>query len=190
MELEIAEHCRNLDARFCVFTRKRLIKLAFDFAKINGVSDRFNTVKILKGKDWVVAFCKRQVLTLCAPEHCSIGREIGFNTAQVTLFFENLKTCYERNIFPPERCFYMDETGISTLPASVPNVVITKGKRTVCKVTSGEKGQTVTAVCCMSASGLYVPPALVFPRKRTAPELFSSAPAGTLSLVTESGFMN
>jgi hypothetical protein len=66
----------------------------------------------------------------------------------------------------------MNETGISTVLASVPKVVTTKGKRTVCKVTSGEKGQTVTAVCFMSASGLYVPPALILPRKRMAPELF------------------
>jgi hypothetical protein len=84
----------------------------------------------------------------------------------------------------------MDETGISTVPASVPKIVTTKGKRTVCKVTSGEKGQTVTVVCCMSATGLYVPPALIFPRKRMAPELLSNAPTGTLALATESGFMN
>jgi hypothetical protein len=84
----------------------------------------------------------------------------------------------------------MDETGISAVPASVPKIVTTKGKRTVCKVTSGEKGQTVTAVCCMSASGLYVPPALIFPRKRMPPDLFSNSPAGALALVTESGFMN
>jgi hypothetical protein len=172
MELELAEHCRNLDARFYGLTRKRLMKLAFDFAKTNGFSGRFNTVKRLAGKDWVVAFCKLQGLTLRAPEHCSTGRAIGFNTAQVTLFFENLKTCYERNRFPPETCFNMDETGISTVPASVPNVVITKGKRTVCKVTSKEKCQRVTAACFMSASGLYVPPALIFPKKRMAPVPF------------------
>jgi hypothetical protein len=181
MELELAEHCRNLDARFYGLTRKRLMKLAFDFAEINGLSDRFNTVKRLAGKNWVVALSKRHGLTLRAPEHCSIGRAIGFNTAQLTLFFENLKTCYERNEFPPERCFNMDEAGISTVPASVPKVVTTKGKRTVCKVTSGEKGQTVTAVCCMSASGLHAPPALIFPRKRMAPELFSNAPTGALA---------
>jgi hypothetical protein len=84
----------------------------------------------------------------------------------------------------------MDETGISTVPASVPKVVTTKGKRTVCKVTSVEKGQTVTTVCCMSASGLYVPPALIFPRKRMAHELFPNSSTSTLALVTESGFMN
>jgi hypothetical protein len=153
-------------------------------------SDRFNTVKKLSGKDWVVAFCKRQGPTLREPEHCSIGRAIGFSTAKVTLFFENLKTCYEGNRFPPERCLNVDESGISAVRVSVPEVVTAKGKRIVCKVTSGEKGQTVTAVSCMSASGSYVPSALIFPRKRMVPDLFSNAPTGTLALVTESGFMN
>jgi hypothetical protein len=86
MELELVEHCRNLDAGFYGLTRKRLMKLVFDFAEVNGLSDRFNTVKRLEGKDWVVAFCKRQGLTLRTSEHCSIGRAIGFNTAQVTFF--------------------------------------------------------------------------------------------------------
>jgi hypothetical protein len=33
----------------------------------------------------------------------------------------------------------MDETGISTVPASVSKVVTTKRKRTVCKITSGKR---------------------------------------------------
>jgi hypothetical protein len=87
MELELVEHCRNLDARFCGLTRKRLMKLALDFDEINGLSDRFNTDKRSAGKDWVVAFCKRQGHTLRAPKHCSTGRAIRFNTAQATYFF-------------------------------------------------------------------------------------------------------
>jgi hypothetical protein len=96
MELERAEHCRNLDAKFYGLARNRLMQLAFDFAEMNGLSDRFNAVKRSAGKGWVVAFCKRQGLTL---QQCSIGRAIGFNTAQVTLYFKNLKTCCERNKF-------------------------------------------------------------------------------------------
>jgi hypothetical protein len=55
---------------------------------------------------------------------------------------------------------------------------------------SAERGQTVTAVCCMSASGIWVPPCLIFPRKRIRDELFVGAPPGTLKLVAESGYMN
>jgi hypothetical protein len=45
MELELAEHCRNFDARFCSLTRKRLMQLAFYFAEINELFDRFRAVK-------------------------------------------------------------------------------------------------------------------------------------------------
>jgi hypothetical protein len=48
----------------------------------------------------------------------------------------------------------------------------------------------VSAVCCMSTTGLYVPPALIFPKKRLAPDLSTNTPTSTLSLVTESSFMN
>lgn len=41
----------------------------------------------------------------------------------------------------------MDETGVSAVPANVPKVVNQKLE---------ENPQTVTAVCCMRALGLYV----------------------------------
>jgi hypothetical protein len=69
--------------------------------------------------------------------------------------------------FPPVRYCNLDKIRISNAPRSVPKFVTTKGKKTtVCKVTSKEKGQTVTTAYCTSASGLYVLPALIFPRKQ------------------------
>jgi hypothetical protein len=84
----------------------------------------------------------------------------------------------------------MDETGMSTVPNKIPRVFAPRGKRSVSKVVSAERRQTVTAVCCMSASGIWVPPCLIFPRKRIRDELFVGAPPGTLKLVAESGYMN
>ena len=42
MERELAQHCRDLDSRFFGLTRKHIIKVAFDYAEMNGVSNRFN----------------------------------------------------------------------------------------------------------------------------------------------------
>jgi hypothetical protein len=47
----------------------------------------------------------------------------------------------------------------------VPKDVITKAKITPCKVTSGEESQRVTAECCVTVSGLCVPPSSVFSKK-------------------------
>lgn len=114
------------------------MQLAFHFDGMNGLSDRFNTVKGLAGIEWVVAFCKLQDLTLRAHVHSSRSRAIGSSRARVTLLSENLKTYYERN-FLLRDVFSMDETGISTVTVGVPNVT-TKGKATVRKAASGEDG--------------------------------------------------
>lgn len=84
----------------------------------------------------------------------------------------------------------MDETGLSTVPSKTSNVVTPKGKKNICKISSAERGETITVVCCMSATGIYVPPALILPRQRLNPHLFKHAPPGTLELVTETGYMN
>ena len=83
----------------------------------------------------------------------------------------------------------MDETGISTVPNKVPKVCTAKGKRTVGKVTPGERGQLVTAICCVSASGACVPPTLIFPRKKMNTVLHDAAPHGTLPFISGSGFI-
>ena len=47
----------------------------------------------------------------------------------------------------------MDETGISNVHKPA-NIVATKGARAVGKMTSGEKGKTVTVICATNALAL------------------------------------
>lgn len=189
LEEELANHVREMDRRFYGLTRKQLMQLAYEFAERNNIAHRFNKESKLAGKNWVLAFCKRQRLTLRAPEKCSLGRAIGFNRVQTQRFFDNLRTVCEEKQFPAHRKFNMDETGISTVPNHVPKVISPKGKKTVGKVSSAERGQTVTAVCCMNPVGMFVPPAMIFPRKRMKQELYKDAPTGTLPLISDSGFI-
>ncbi|GBM33717.1 hypothetical protein AVEN_47027-1 [Araneus ventricosus] len=83
----------------------------------------------------------------------------------------------------------MNETGISTVPNRAPKVITPKDKKTVCKLFSAERGQTVIAVCSMRAARVFVPPALVFPRKRMNPLLYKDAPNGTLPLINDTRYM-
>ena len=189
MEKELADHCRNLDKRFYGITRKQIMVLAYEYAVANGVSSRFNSDKTMAGKDWLNGFCKRQNLSLRTPQQCSLNRALGFNKVQCERFFDNLKECYVEKGFRPHRVFNMDESGISTVPNKTPKVISSKGKKGVCKVSSGERGETVTAVCCVSATGIYIPPALIFPRKRMNDALFADAPVGSLKLISDTGYM-
>lgn len=93
MERELAHHCRDLDSRFYGLTRKHVMKIAFDYTEMNGVSNRFNKEKKMAGKDWLKGFCKRNKLSVRTPEQCSMARAIGFNKVQVSKFYDNLKDC-------------------------------------------------------------------------------------------------
>ncbi|GBN40088.1 hypothetical protein AVEN_258208-1 [Araneus ventricosus] len=171
-------------------TRKHMMKVAFDYADVNVAAGRFNNERKSAGQDWLKSFCKQHNLSVRNPEQCSIARAMGFNEVQVTRFYNNLKSCYLEKKFPAHRKFNMDETGISTVPNRTPKVITPKGKKTVCKISSAERGQTVTAVCCMGATGVFVPPALILPRKRMNRLLYKDALNGTLPLISDTGSMN
>lgn len=63
------------------------------------------------------------------------------------------------------------------------NCVAIKGAKNVHKLSSGEKGSLVTVVMWMSASGVFVPPLKIFPRKLVKKELMDGASPGTIGAV-------
>lgn len=69
-------------------------------------------------------------------------------------------------------------------------VVSKKGKRQVSGIASGERGVNTTMVCCCNAAGLYIPPMIIFKRKRFAPELARGAPVGSLIEISDTGYIN
>jgi len=69
-------------------------------------------------------------------------------------------------------------------------VIAQKGKRSVGAITSCEKGKTITVLCCVSATGVYVPPLIIFPRVRMKPTFMDKAPTGTLGVSAKSGWIN
>lgn len=190
MEEELARHILHLDNLFYGLTYKQLMSLAFQFAEENKLPHTFNKTNKIAGKKWVQQFCQRHQLSLRRPEKTSLARLSGFNKPQVDRFFVNYKKCLEQYKFT-ENCIYnMDETGLTTVPNKIPKIVSKKGKKSIGKVVSGERGQLVTAVCCFNAAGNYIPPALIYPRKREKEELLNGAPTGSLLMVSDSGFIN
>lgn len=135
-------------------------------------------------------FARKHQLSLRQPEKTSLARAAGFNRAQVQTFYTNLKQVMIKYKFVGRQIFNMDETGLQTVPNKLPKVYAKKGKKIVGKIVSAERGQTVTAVCCMGATGIFVPPALIFPRKRQKQELIDGSPEDSLLLVSDSGYMN
>lgn len=85
--------------------------------------------------------------------------------------------------------YNLDETATSTVQKN-PRVLAPKGKRNIYKVSSGEKGTLVTTCNIISAGGVALPPALIFPRKNINPRMRVGTPPGSLILASPTGWMN
>lgn len=76
------------------------------------------------------------------------------------------------------------------VPKSSSYVVSLRGRRQVGSLTAAERGETVSAEICMSASGKFMPPLLIFPRVKENLEFLAGAPSGAKAKFHKSGYMN
>ncbi|CAM1295885.1 Uncharacterised protein r2_g520 [Pycnogonum litorale] len=163
-------------------------RLAFEFANRVGMPHRFNAENKMADPDWLSGFLKRHPeLSLRKPEPVNLVRAVGFNKPKVDEFYKVLKEALSTETFTPTRIWNMDETGISNVQKPG-NIIATKGAREVGRVTSGERGKTVTVLCALNAAGTYVPPMFIFGRKRMADALLNGAPPGSVSACTDNGW--
>jgi hypothetical protein len=64
-----------------------------------------------------------------------------------------------------------------------------KGKLQISSVQSADQGVLVTIVTCMSPTGHFIPPLLVFPRKYTKQELMKGTPPESTHACHPSGWI-
>lgn len=179
----------DMQQRFYGLTTTELRQMAFQVAEYKGVAHPFDQTKKMAGRHWLAGFLARNgTLSIREPEATSINRAVGFNKAQVDNFFEIWRSLLE-SIGPidGDRIWNMDESGL-TVVHKPGRIVAKKGQKQVGKVTSGEKGKTVTIICSMSASGRYLAPFMIYPRKKMNEHLLVGCPPGTVGVVTDSGW--
>ena len=104
------------------------------------------------------------------------------------LFFETWIVFYS-NVFEPHQIYNCDETGLTCVHKRS-RVKAPTEKHVVSSAKSGEKGVTTTVLCAVSATGHYVPPLMIFKRKRLKLELTDNAPAGTIQGCSKNGWVN
>jgi len=189
-ENDLVDHLIKMEALFHGLTTKDLRHVAFQLAERNQIDHTFNKEVALAGEDWLEGFRKRHPeISLRAPEPTSAARARAFNQPNVYHFFDLLEGVQDEKHIPPHRIFNVDETGLTTVGSKPSKVLALKGKPQVGRLTSAERGILTTAVITMSASGVFVPPLLIFPRVRMKLELLEGSPPGTAYACHPSGWM-
>ena len=189
VEQELKSHIVEMESKMFGLNVKDVRKLAFDLAEKLQIQHPFNRNNRMAGKDWVQKFMTRLNLSLRYPQGTSIAPASGFNKQQTGKFFELYRTLVEGRDYPPGNIWNMDETGLRTV--QTPQKVITeRGKRSVGKLTSAERGTLVTMLCACNAAGGFLPPMYIFPRKRMMETLMNGAPPQAVGYASTSGYVD
>jgi len=189
-ENELVDYLLGMEGRLFGLTMKDLRSLAFQLAQRNSLSHRFNSDMTMAGKDWVKSFLARHPnLSTREPEPTSGARAMGFNKVSVYKFFDLLEKCIDKYNFTGDKIYNCDETGVTVNPKSNSKIIALKGKRQVGLLTSADRGETVTGLVCMSAAGAFMPPMLIYPRKRKQKEFELGLPPGGLAEVSDNGWI-
>jgi len=89
----------------------------------------------------------------------------------------------------PARLYNCDETGITILQHKHTKILGLKGKYQISSVQTPERGPLVKVLKCVSPSGHFIPPLLVFRRKYMKPELMNGTPPGSIHACHSSGWI-
>ncbi|XP_072384637.1 uncharacterized protein [Diabrotica undecimpunctata] len=190
-EEELYNYILDMEKRLYGITLLDLRHLAFQLAEKNNIDHPYNKTNKLAGLDWAYGFRKRHPgLSLRKPESTSAARAEAFNRYNVKQFFDLYKATLDSKHVNPTRVFNCDETGLGTVPKCNSKILAHKGRKQVGRLTSADRSGITTAVICMSSSGIFIPPMLIFARKRMKVELQAGAPPGSIFACSDSGWIN
>ena len=179
-EQDLNKYIKDMDNSFYGLSMMDIRLIVFEFCKKNLIPNPFNKDSKLAGEDFVRGFLKRHHdLSLRKPEAISLNRVFGLNEDNIKIYFSNLENLLDKYHFEPHQIFSCDESGLSCVHKPLKGISST-GKRCVSSVTSGEKGVTTTILCAYNSFGHYVPPMVIFKRKKKKLLLTDNAPVGTI----------
>ena len=190
MDKALAKYVVDLSAQFFRLTPRKLRILAFEFTAQNKLAapESWN-IRGKAGRRWLQYFVTRNNLSMRKPEPTSLSRATAFNPITTKRFFDNLDEVLKQYQFTANDIYNADETGIRTVHS--PGLVIdVKGKKQIGSFVSAEKGELVTLVCAVSATGNSIPPMYIFPRKRNSELFMKGSLPNSISCANSSGWIN
>lgn len=119
------------------------------------------------GKSWLNRFRQRH------PEIQGVWTRqiegVRHNTTNLELvktYFEATTELYLQHQYPPERRYNMDESGFAVGTSQSSRALVNIREKSSWKVISGRQ-EWITAIECISAAGLAIPPLLIYKAKHT-----------------------
>lgn len=92
--------------------------------------------------------------------------------------------------FEPDKIYNLDETGLSCVLAAKEKVLGSRNAKQVGKIVSADRGESVTIVGIVNASGGFIPPIYIFPRKRYHVDYMDGSVEGSFPLFNPKGYMD
>ena len=178
VEKELHDHIKRMEQSLYGLTVLDVQQVAFDLAEpLRSESSLQQDEKACRQGLAAWFFKRYGDLSVRTPQETNLSRAVGLNRPKVQQFFALYKDLLQKHQYQPSQIWNMDKSGISTV--HVPGkIVASKGARQVSKITSGQRGRTVMVICSMSAAGTFLPPMLIYPRKRMVDTLMSGTVGG------------
>ena len=140
---------------------------------------------------WWQRFSKRhENLSLRTAAPLSLPRAKAMDRDTIDHYFEVLESTMRENgiITKPGQIFNCDETGIPLAPKP-PKVIAKRGEKNPSYITGDTKAQ-ISVLACVNAAGRWIPPMVIFDRKKLSPAFTSGEVANTYYGLSSKGWMD
>ena len=143
-------------------------RYVYRFCETNNIATPFNDQTYTAGKDWLKAFLKRHPsVAQRKAQSMNPAKAQKLNRFVVNDYFTEMERVQtELQLFDkPERIFNMDEKGCQLSLHHQQKVLAKKGSKRV-HLVAPEHGENVTTVACGTATGIVIPPMIIFKGQR------------------------
>jgi hypothetical protein len=123
-------------------------------------------------------FLQRHPRLTLRPQGLSYTRATSFTPEAVSHFFSFFEPAVEKISPSPAILFNCDETGITMVQHRHTKVLGLKGKHQISALQVAQHEVLIIVVTYMKPTGGYIPPLLIFPRKKM--ELMNCTPPGSI----------
>lgn len=186
LETDLTEYILHMESSGFRLTQSDIMTLAYQLAEKNKLIHTFSRRKQSAGKRWLYLFLRRHP-EFSLRRTTAVGKTKSLNKDEADGFFTFLETALDKNKYTANSIYCVGETAVSIVPSKMPEVLSKKLIKRIAATKSSRKGSIVTCVLCMNASGIFVPPLMIFPREQDDSLLLKGAPLGAVHACHPSG---